>query len=47
MKTKEFDEFVKKADVIPFYKTAAETKVFLADYVKALEDDFKYLEANK
>jgi len=47
VKTKEFDEFVKNADVVPFYKTAAETKAFLADYVKALEDDFKYLEANK
>ncbi len=47
IKTKEFDEFVKKADVIPFYKNAAETKAFLADYVKALEDDFKYMEANK
>lgn len=47
MKTKEFEEFTKKSDVIPFYKTADETKAFLVDYVKDLEEDFKYLEANK
>jgi len=47
VKTKEFEEFTKKSDVIPYYKTAAETKTFLVDYVKALQEDFKYMEANK
>jgi putative tricarboxylic transport membrane protein len=47
VKTKEFEEFTKKSDVIVYYKNAAETKAFLVDYVKALEDDYKFMEANK
>jgi putative tricarboxylic transport membrane protein len=47
VKTKQFDEWAKKADVIPFYKNAADTKAFLVEYVKQLQDDFKYMEANK
>lgn len=47
VETKEFKEYAQKSDVIPFYKTAAETKAFLVDYVKALEDDYKYIQANK
>ena len=47
VKTKEFAEFTKKADIVPFYKTAAETKAFLVGYVKDLEQDLKDLQASK
>jgi putative tricarboxylic transport membrane protein len=47
MKTKQFTEYLKKSDIIPAYKTAAETKAMLATYNKELEEDLKYLEANK
>ena len=47
MKTKEYEEFMKKFDVVSFYKNGAETKAFLVDYVKALEEDLKYMDANK
>jgi putative tricarboxylic transport membrane protein len=46
-KTKEFAEFEKKSDLVPFYKNGADTKAYLADYVRALEEDLKYIEANK
>jgi putative tricarboxylic transport membrane protein len=45
VKTKQFTEFVKKSDLIPYYKTAAETKVFLVDYINALRVDLKDIEA--
>jgi putative tricarboxylic transport membrane protein len=47
MKTKQFIEYLKKSDIIPAYKTAAETKAMLAVYTKELGEDLKYLEANK
>ncbi len=47
MKTKEYGEFMKKFDVAPLYKNGAETKAFLVDYVKALEEDMKHMGAKK
>ena len=47
MKTPQYIEFMKKFDVIPFYKSGADTKAFLVDYVKALQEDLKYMDANK
>ena len=47
MKTKEYAEFMKKFDVVPFYMNGADTKKWLVDYVKGLEEDLKYMEANK
>jgi putative tricarboxylic transport membrane protein len=46
-KTKEFAEFEKKADLVPFVMNGADTKKWLVDYNKALEEDLKYMEANK
>jgi putative tricarboxylic transport membrane protein len=46
-KTKEFAEFEKKSDLVHFYRNGAETKTFLVDYIKGLEEDLKYMEANK
>jgi putative tricarboxylic transport membrane protein len=46
-KTKEFASFEKKSDLVHFYKNGADTKTFLVDYVKGLEEDLKYMEANK
>ena len=47
MKTPQYIEFMKKFDVVPFYKNGADTKAFLVDYVKALQEDLKYMDANK
>jgi putative tricarboxylic transport membrane protein len=47
VKTPEFAEFVKKADVVANYKSSAETKIFLDGYIKELERDLKYLQENK
>ncbi len=47
MKTKQFEEWAQKADVIPVYKNSADTKAFLVDYIKQLQDDYKWMEANK
>jgi putative tricarboxylic transport membrane protein len=47
VKTPEFAEFVKKADVVANYKSSAETKVFLEGYIQELEKDLKYMQANK
>jgi putative tricarboxylic transport membrane protein len=46
MKSKEFINYCKKSDIIPTYKTAAETKALLAVYNKELEEDWKYMQAN-
>ena len=46
MKTKQFIDYTKKSDIIPTYKTAAETKAMLAIYNKELEEDWKYMQAN-
>jgi hypothetical protein len=47
MKAKQYEEFMAKFDVVPAYKNAAETKTFLVDYVKALEEDLKHMEVKK
>ncbi len=47
IKTPQYMEFMKKFDVVPLYKNGAETKAFLVDYVKALQEDLKYMDANK
>jgi putative tricarboxylic transport membrane protein len=47
MKTPQYVEFMKKFDVVPLYKNGADTKAFLVDYVKALQEDLKYMDANK
>lgn len=47
IKAPQYVEFMKKFDVVPLYKNGADTKAFLVDYVKALEEDLKYMEANK
>jgi putative tricarboxylic transport membrane protein len=44
MTTKEYEEFMTKFDVVPNYKNAAETKAFLVDYVKGLEEDLKMMD---
>ena len=46
MKSKQFIDYMKKSDIIPAYKTAAETKAMLAVYNKELEEDWKYMQAN-
>lgn len=46
VKTKQFEEYLKKSDIIASYKTSAETKAMLATYIKELEDDWKYMQAN-
>lgn len=47
MKTKEYGEFMKKFDVVPMYMDGAKTKTWLVDYVNALREDLKYMDANK
>jgi len=47
MKTKQYGEFMKKFDVVPMYMNGADTKKWLVDYVKGLQDDLKYIETNK
>ncbi len=44
MKTKEYQEFVTKFDVVADYKNAAETKAFVAEYVRQLQEDLKYID---
>jgi putative tricarboxylic transport membrane protein len=46
-KTKEFVAFEKKADFVPSFMNGEKTKTFLVDYVKGLQEDLKYIEANK
>jgi putative tricarboxylic transport membrane protein len=46
MKTKQFIDYMKKTDIIPAFKTSAETKAMLAIYNKELEEDWKYMQAN-
>jgi putative tricarboxylic transport membrane protein len=46
-KTKEFAEFEKKSDLVPFFKNGADTKTWLVEYVRGLDEDLKYIEANK
>ncbi len=43
MKTKQYEEFMTKFDVIPQYKTSAETKALLTEYVKELQEDLKLM----
>jgi putative tricarboxylic transport membrane protein len=44
MKTKQYEEFMKKFDVVPSYRTAAETKALVAEYVKGLQEDLKHMD---
>lgn len=45
VKTKEFKEFMQKFDIEPAYKTAVETKAFVADYNTELLKDLKVMES--
>jgi putative tricarboxylic transport membrane protein len=47
IKSKEYIDFMKKFDVVPAYKTGAQTKAFLVDYVKGLEEDLKQMGTSK
>ncbi len=47
VKTKQFNEYMKKADYVAAYKTAAETKAFIQGYNAELLKDAKYIEENK
>ena len=47
MQTKQYQEFMKKFDVVPFYQDGAKTKAWLVDYVKGLDEDLKYIQAGK
>jgi len=47
MKTKEFKEFMKKTDYIDAYKTAVDTKAFIAGYNAELIKDTKYIQESK
>ncbi|MEK7374453.1 MAG: tripartite tricarboxylate transporter substrate binding protein [Thermodesulfobacteriota bacterium] len=47
VKTKEFNEFMKKSDYVAAYKTAAETKAFIAGYNAELIKDTKYIQESK
>ena len=47
MKTKQYAEFMKKFDVAPLYMDGAQTKAWLVDYVKALQEDLKHMEVKK
>jgi putative tricarboxylic transport membrane protein len=44
MKTKEYQEFITKFDVVGDYKNAADTKAFVAEYIKGLQEDLKYID---
>jgi putative tricarboxylic transport membrane protein len=44
MKTKEYGEFVSKFDVMADYRNAADTKAFVVDYIKGLEEDLKHID---
>lgn len=44
IKTKQYEEFMTKFDVVPAYKNSAETKAFLVDYVKELQEDLKLMD---
>jgi putative tricarboxylic transport membrane protein len=44
MKTKPYEEFMAKFDVIPAYKSSADTRAMLADYVKGLQEDLKHMD---
>ena len=45
--TKEYQAFMKKFDVAPFYQDGAKTKTWLVDYVKALQEDLQHMAAKK
>lgn len=47
VKTKEFAAYVKKADYVAAYKTAADTKAFVQGYNAELIKDAKYIQENK
>jgi len=47
MKTKEFIDYMKKADYVGAYKNSADTKAFIAGYNAELIKDTKYIEENK
>ena len=47
IKSQQYIEFMNKFDVVPAYKTGAETKAFLVDYVKGLEEDLKHMGTGK
>ena len=47
MKTKEYQAFMKKFDVAPFYQDGAKTKAWLVDYVKALQEDLQHMAPKK
>jgi len=47
MKTKEYIEYMGKADYIPAYKSSAETKTFVQTYNAELQKDAKFMDENK
>ncbi|TSA44806.1 MAG: tripartite tricarboxylate transporter substrate binding protein [Deltaproteobacteria bacterium] len=47
MKTKEFNEYMKKADYVGAFKNSTETKSFVQGYNAELIKDAKYIEENK
>jgi putative tricarboxylic transport membrane protein len=47
MKTKEYIEYMNKADYIPAYKSSAETKAFVQGYNAELLKDAKFMDENK
>jgi len=47
IKSQQYIEFMDKFDVVPAYKTGAQTKAFLVDYVKGLEEDLKQMGTGK
>jgi putative tricarboxylic transport membrane protein len=47
IKTKEFEDFLEKSDTLLFFRTTADTKAFITDYCKGLEEDLKDIEAIK
>lgn len=44
IKTKQYEEFMQKFDVVPSYRTAAETKALITEYVKGLQEDLKHMD---
>jgi putative tricarboxylic transport membrane protein len=47
VQTKQFKEFMTKSDIVASYKTAAQTKSFIAAYNEELLKDLKYMQENK
>jgi putative tricarboxylic transport membrane protein len=47
VQTKQFKEFMVKSDIVASYKSAAETKSFVARYNEELLKDLRYMQENK